>query len=110
MKSEEPPTMVIKAPPNYEKTYELAECPLCHSPNPDLHIHIPVREFGYFDINIYFCQGDQKHIVSVKHKIASDADHLLVYNRTASWKRLHRTKGQEMKEAREELRLQDRID
>src|SRR5215208_4332325 len=95
-RQEEAPTMVIEAPPNYEQTHELAQCPLCNSPNPILDMRLPVRWYEYFDINLYNC-GTQcechfgaerdpitdkitikphKHKFSVKHEILTDASHL----------------------------------
>ena len=99
----ETPTMVIEAPPNYIRTHDLAECPLCNGPNPVLDIHIPVREFGFFDICLYTCNTDcgcdwnpgreyavdgseiekpHNHKFSVKHEILIDAQNLRIYDRT----------------------------
>lgn len=80
MKQEEPPTIVIKAPHNYERTHELTECPLCKSPDPYLDMYLPVREFGYFDLNLYVCSNGHKF--SAKHEILKDAEHLKIYDRT----------------------------
>jgi C4-type Zn-finger protein len=102
IKYEEPPTAVIDAPSNYEQFHELENCPLCNRPDPNLHTHMPVREFGYFDINLYVCNTlcecrfgsktdpitnmteirPHKHKFSVKHEILTDAKHLKIYDRT----------------------------
>ena len=90
MPDEEPPTMVIKAPNRYEQTHLLTECPLCHIPNPHLEMHMPVREFGYFDTNLYTCNTvcgcsrgcDRPHKFSAKHELLRDAGHLKIYDRT----------------------------
>jgi hypothetical protein len=88
MKMEKPPTMIIKAPLNYEIPHELLKCPLCNNPNPILDMYIPVREYGYFDINLYTCSTicgcgcGRAHMFSVKHEILTDAQHLKVYDRT----------------------------
>jgi hypothetical protein len=101
-RQEEAPTMVIKAPPNYEQTHELAQCPLCNSPNPILDMHLPVRWYEYFDTNLYTCDTrcechygaerdpitdkitikPHKHKFSAKHDILTDASHLKIYDRT----------------------------
>ena len=47
--------LIINAPPNYEQTHELRQCPLCDRPNPFLNMYIPVREWDYFDICLYTC-------------------------------------------------------
>ena len=43
--------MVIEAPFNYERTHELAQCPLCNNPNPVLDMYMPERYLRYFDKN-----------------------------------------------------------
>jgi len=95
---EETPTMVIRAPLNYENTHELAECPLCNAPNPYLDMHLPVREYGSFDMNLYICETvctcnfssdidpitnevklkPHNHKFSVKHELFTDADNLKI--------------------------------
>jgi len=104
MKSEgPPPTMVIAAPPNYERTHTLTECPLCHSPNPRMDMYMPERYLRYFDICLYTCCGKacdcaygshtdpitgedtlkpHSHKFSAKHEILTDAEHLKIYDRT----------------------------
>ena len=102
LRFEEPPTLVIEAPPNYERTHELAKCPLCNNPNPVLDILMPVRYIRYFDINLYTCETicecrfgsdsdpltaevilkPHKHKFSAKHELLKDAGHLKVYDRT----------------------------
>jgi hypothetical protein len=102
MEMEKSPITIIKAPTNYEQTHELMECPLCNNPNPVLDMYMPVREFGYFDINLYVCNTrceyhfgtgyditagrmivkSHKHKFSVKHEILTDAQHLKIYDRT----------------------------
>jgi len=103
MKPEEPPTRIITAPPNYERTHTLEECPLCRSPNPRLEMDMKVRDYGYFDLNLYTCSGNacncdfgsdtdlitnkvtikpHNHKFSAKHEILTDADHLKIYDRT----------------------------
>jgi hypothetical protein len=89
-KQEETPSVIIDTPLNYENTHELAECPIssCHSPNPHLDMYMPVRDFGYFDINLYTCVNTcacgcgKFHKFSVKHDILKDVEHLKVYDRT----------------------------
>ena len=101
-KREEAPTKVIVAPLNYERTHTLAECPLCNSPKPRLDMHMPVREFRYFDICLYTCNTvcncdfnsdtdpittkvtikPHNHKFSAKHELVTDADHLKIYDRT----------------------------
>ena len=101
-KQEQPPTMVIDAPINYEHTHKLANCPLCDRPNPYLDMDMKVREYGYFDLNLYTCNTvcdcgfgmetdpitsrvklkPHKHKFSAKHEIVTDADHLKIYDRT----------------------------
>ena len=44
----QPPTMIIDAPPNYEQTHKLLECPLCDCPNPFLNMYILVQGVGLF--------------------------------------------------------------
>jgi hypothetical protein len=61
-------------------------------------MHVPVREFGYFDMNLYTCETTclcafgaeydpiintaelkpHKHKFSVKHEILTDAEHLKI--------------------------------
>jgi hypothetical protein len=88
MKPEELPTMVIETPKYYERTHTIAECPLCHNPNPYLHMHMPVREFGFFDINLYDCNtvcecGCGRPLrFSIKHELLRDAGRLKIYDRT----------------------------
>jgi hypothetical protein len=101
-KREETPTMVIAAPPNYERTHTLAECPLCHSPDPYLDMHMPERYLSYFDICLYTCNTTcdcafgsdtdpitgkdtlkpHNHKFSAKQEILTDAEHLKIYDRT----------------------------
>jgi ssDNA-binding Zn-finger/Zn-ribbon topoisomerase 1 len=101
-KQEETPTMVIEAPFNYERTHELAQCPLCNNPNPVLDMYMPERYLGYFDIKLYSCNTicncnfysdfdpittkvtlkPHNHKFSAKHELLSDADHLKIYDRT----------------------------
>jgi hypothetical protein len=89
-REEEAPTMVIEASLNYEKTHELAEYPLCHRSNPYLDMYMPIREFGYFDVNLYVCNTicgcshdcGKAHRFSAKHDLLNDAEHLKIYNRT----------------------------
>ena len=98
----QPPTMIIDAPPNYEQTHELLECPLCDCPNPFLNMYIPVREWDYFDICLYtcdtFCECEydagrdpinydikikpHNHKFSVKHELLWDSERLKIYDRT----------------------------
>jgi len=100
--TQEPPTLIIKTPPNYEQTHELSHCPLCNHPNPTLDMYLPVREFAYFDMGLYTCETTchclfdaddnplydepeikpHKHKFSIKHDLLLDADHLKVYDRT----------------------------
>lgn len=81
-------SLIIKAPYNYEQSHELTECPICHNPNPFLDMHMPVRDFGYFDINLYTCETvcgcgcGKSHKFSVKHEFLRDAEKLKVYDRT----------------------------
>jgi hypothetical protein len=102
IKYEEAPTLIIEAPPNYEQTHELTHCPLCNNPIPVLDMHVPIREFGYFDMNLYTCETmcqcafgaeydpitdttelkPHKHKFSVKHEILTDAEQLKIYDRT----------------------------
>jgi hypothetical protein len=90
MLNEEPPTMIIEAPKYYEKTHMLTECPLCHNPDPYLDMHMRVREFGYFDINLYACSTvcscspvcDKVHKFSAKHELLRDVRNLKIYDRT----------------------------
>jgi hypothetical protein len=51
------PTMVIDVPINYEHAHELTKSPLykCNRPNPSLDMDMKVREYGYFDLNLYTC-------------------------------------------------------
>lgn len=92
-KQEEPPSMVVKASSDYERTHELSECPLCNTlkrdaSNPFLDMHMKVREFGYFDINLYSCNNlcgcgcGKPHKFSTKHELFQDAEHLKIYDRT----------------------------
>ena len=101
-KQEQPPTMVIDAPIKYEHDHKLANCPLCDRPNPYLDMDMKVREYGYFDLNLYTCDTTcdcgfgmetdpitsrvklkpHKHKFSAKHEILTDADHLKIYDRT----------------------------
>lgn len=98
------PDIIINAPPNYEQTHELRQCPLCDRPYPFLNMYLPVREFGfgYFDICLYTCDAvcecvfgayhdpinysieikPHNHKFSVKHEILFDSDHLRIYDRT----------------------------
>jgi hypothetical protein len=100
--TEKPPTLIIKAPPNYEQNHELSHCPLCNQPDPTLEMYLPVREFAYFDMALYTCETaclclfeadinplydkpkikPHRHKFSIKHDILLDASYLKVYDRT----------------------------
>jgi hypothetical protein len=88
MNPEETLTLVIETPRYYERTHILAKCPLCESPNLNLHLYMPVREFGFFDINLYNCNTicgcdcGKPHRFSAKHELLRDAGHLKIYDRT----------------------------
>jgi hypothetical protein len=86
---QEPPSITIKAPYDYERTHELMECPLCNGASkPFRDMHMKVREFGYFDLNLYSCSNHCKcgcgkpHKFSAKHELYYDAEHLKIYDRT----------------------------
>lgn len=92
-KQQEPPSMTITAPFNYERTHELVECPLCNilgrdASSPFLDMHMEVREFGYFDLCLYSCNNlcgcgcGKPHKFSTKHELYQDAEHLKIYDRT----------------------------